>query len=131
MRNFLVILIAAISLGAVGITEAKLREDTETQRGLIAPKIPNLVEQSLTAPKLVLRDDYYSPRYLEIKAEGGEITLKNKGVNLHGFWVPAFNSQKIIKPGEVKKVSFEGKKAVLYDFICPFHPHMKGTIEVL
>jgi heme/copper-type cytochrome/quinol oxidase subunit 2 len=122
----------AFLFGAVGITEAKLKEDTETQRNLIAPKIPKLVEQSLAAPKLVLRDDYYSPRYLEVKADGeSELTLRNKGTHLHGFWIPAFNSQTIIKPGEVKKVHIPKGKTGFYDFICPFHPEMKGTIEVL
>jgi plastocyanin len=130
LRKLLLIMIA-ILIGSVGIAEAKLREDTETQKHLSVPKIPKWVEQSPTEPKLVLRDDYYSPRYLEVKADGAEITLKNKGMNLHGFWVPAFNLQMIIQPGEVKKVSFEGKKAGLYDFICPFHPEMRGTIEVL
>jgi plastocyanin len=131
LRNFLSFLMVVLLLGTAGVGEAKTREDTEAEKSLRAPKIPKLVEQSPLAPKLVLRDDYYSPRYLEVKGDGSEITLKNKGVNLHGFWVPAFNTQAIIKAGEVQKISIQGKEPGLYDFICPFHPEMRGTIEVL
>ncbi len=133
MRNFLSVFMIAAILGGVGITEAKLREETETQQGLTAPKIPKLVDQSPEDPKLVARDDYYSPKYLEVEVEGGnEITVRNKGINVHGFVIPAFGSQTILKPGEVKNIAVpDGKKAGLYDFFCPFHPQMRGTIEVL
>lgn len=133
MRNFFAVLMVAIILGGFGIIEAKLREDTEARKTLAAPKIPKVVDQSPEDPKLVARDDYYSPKYLEVDVAGGnEITVRNKGGNIHGFVVPAFGSQTILKPGEVKKVEIpDGKKAGVYDFFCPFHPHMRGTIEVV
>ena len=133
MRNLFAVLMVAILLGGFGITEAKLREDTEARQGLAAPKIPKLVDQTPEDPKLVARDDYYSPKYLEVDVAGGnEITVRNKGGKIHGFVIPAFGSQTILKPGEVKKIAVpEGKKAGVYDFFCPFHPHMRGTIEVV
>ena len=121
-----------IFLGSAGGSEAKENFSGENPQGLIDLKIPKLVDQRPEAPKLVARDDYYSPKFLEVKVKAGNvISLKNMGTKNHGFIIPAFEYQGVIKPGETKKIPVPQKEAGFYDFYCPFHPNMKGTIEVL
>ena len=98
----------------------------------IVHKFPKLVDQNPNAPELVERDNYYSPKYLEIEVRpGNAILLTNLGGNIHGLIIPRFKSQTILKPGEETRIPVPEKAAGLYEFYCPFHPGMRGTIEVL
>jgi plastocyanin len=116
----------AMLLGSVGWSEAAVQN-------LPAPKTPKWVDQSPDAPKLVARDNYYSPKYLEVRAKPGtQISLKNIGAIIHGFMIPKFPYQSILNPGETKKITVpQNATAGFYEFFCPFHPGMRGTIEVL
>ncbi|WDT73940.1 MAG: cupredoxin domain-containing protein [Candidatus Manganitrophus sp.] len=100
---------------------------------LRAPKYPKLVDQRPEAPKLIARDDYYSPRFLRVKVvAGNEISLENKGINIHGLVIPALSQINVIRPGESKKIPVEEEaKPGMYDFFCHLHPRMRGTIEIL
>ncbi len=127
MRSAIFILSLLFLLGTVTLVEANI------DKRLHVPKVPKRVDQSPEAPKLVARDNYYSPQFLEVKVVAGNtISLENKGVNLHGFVIPAFSHVSIIKPGEAQKIAVPSNKAAgYYDFFCHLHPGMRGTIQVL
>ena len=127
MRRFVFILSLLFLFGTAALVEASI------DKSIHIPKIPKLVDQLPDAPKLVARDNYYSPKYLEVKVVAGNtISLENKGINSHGFMIPAFSHFGIIKPGETQKIAVPADKAPgYYDFFCNFHPGMRGTIQVL
>ncbi|MCG3117073.1 MAG: cupredoxin domain-containing protein [Candidatus Manganitrophus sp. SA1] len=127
MRRF-IFLFALISLiGTTTLVEANINKK------LRAPKYPKLVDQRPEAPKLIARDDYYSPRFLQVKVvAGNEISLENKGINIHGLVIPALSQINVIRPGESKKIPVEEEATPgMYDFFCHLHPRMRGTIEIL
>ncbi|MDC4203077.1 MAG: cupredoxin domain-containing protein [Candidatus Manganitrophus sp.] len=107
--------------------------EANINKKLRAPKYPKLVDQRPEAPKLIARDDYYSPRFLRVKVvAGNEISLENKGVNIHGLVIPALSQINVIRPGESKKIPVEEEATPgMYDFFCHLHPRMRGTIEIL
>ena len=124
----IVFLFALISLlGTTALVEANINKKNHV------PKYPKLVDQRPEAPKLVARDDYYSPRFLQVKViAGNEISLENKGGNIHGFVIPALSQINVIRPGESKKIPVAEEIAPgMYDFFCHLHPRMRGTIQVL
>ena len=106
--------------------------DAAVRSTFIIHKIPKLVYQNPNGPELVERDNYYSPQYVQIKGRpGNTISLTNLGGNIHGFFIPRFGYQMILKPGEEKRIPIPKETAGLYEFYCPFHAGMRGTIEVL
>ena len=127
MRRVAFFLGLILLLGTAALVEASI------DKSVHVPKIPKLVDQRPDAPKLVARDNYYSPKYLQVKVVAGNvISLENKGINIHGFVIPAFSHIGIIKPGETQKVAVPPDKTPgYYDFFCNFHPGMRGTIQVL
>ncbi|NKE69911.1 hypothetical protein MNODULE_04015 [Nitrospiraceae bacterium HYJII51-Mn-bac16s-1-B09] len=126
VRRF-IFLFALISLiGTTALVEANINKKH-------VPKYPKLVDQRPDAPKLVARDDYYSPRFLQVRVvAGNEISLVNKGGNIHGLVIPALSQINVIRPGESKMIPVEeDAKPGMYDFFCHLHPRMRGTIEIL
>ena len=127
MRRLVFLFVLIFLLGTAAWVEATI------DKRVHIPKIPKRVDQRPEAPKLVARDNYYSPKYLQVKVfAGNTILLENKGTNVHGFVIPAFSHVSIIKPGETEKIAVPPQKAAgYYDFFCHLHPGMRGTIQVL
>ncbi len=127
LRRFIFLFALVSLLGTTALVEANI------DKKFHAPKFPKLVDQRPEAPKLVARDDYYSPRYLQVKVvAGNEISLENKGIHIHGLVIPVFSHISVIRPGEAQKIPVPGETAAgMYDFFCHLHPRMRGTIQVL
>jgi plastocyanin len=127
LRRFILLFVLISLFGTTALVEANVNKKPHV------PKYPKRVDQRPEAPKLVARDDYYSPRFLQIKViPGNEISMVNKGGNIHGLVIPTLSQINVIRPGESKKIPIEEDVAPgMYDFFCHLHPRMRGTIEVL
>ncbi|MBI3802959.1 MAG: cupredoxin domain-containing protein [Nitrospirae bacterium] len=126
LRTAVTLLISSALFGFVSFGSASVGPQVHV------PKVPKLIEQNPGAPFLVARDNYYSPRYLQVKVRGGSVlSIENKGANTHGLIIPAFAYQGVVQPGGVQKIRVPKKKAGLYDFYCPYHKGMRGTIEIV
>ncbi|TAJ98743.1 MAG: hypothetical protein EPO39_17500 [Candidatus Manganitrophaceae bacterium] len=127
LRRFVFIFGLLFLFGTAAIVEANI------DKSVHVPKFPKSVDQRPEAPKLVARDNYYSPRYLQVKVvAGNEISLENKGGNIHGLVIPALSHVSVIRPGESQKIPVPQETvAGTYDFFCHLHPKMRGTIQIL
>ena len=94
-------------------------------------KIPKPFEQNSGAFLFALVNDY-SPHYLQVKVRGGGvISIENKGANTQGLIISAIAFHGVVLPGGVQKIRVPKKNAGLYDFYCPYHMGMRGTIEIV
>jgi plastocyanin len=125
MHTKVIVLTLSVLLGIAASSSAMVASKVN------APKIPKLIHQNAKAFILVARDNYYSPRYVEVKVRSGSvISIENKGANTHGLIIPAFSYQGVIQPGRIKKIVVPKKSVGVYEFYCPYHKGMRGTIEI-
>lgn len=69
----------------------------------------------------------YEPATLTVQ-QGDTVVWVNKDPFPHTVTVPgAFDSRSIAAGGSWR---FMARKAGIYDYICTFHPNMKGTLKV-
>ena len=63
-------------------------------------------------------------------SSGDTIRLTNSDDAKHNLTVEEAGIDEDVDAGATTRVSLEGVEAGSYDFICEFHPAMKGTLEV-
>ena len=63
-------------------------------------------------------------------SSGGTIRLTNSDDAKHNLTVEEAGIDEDVDAGSTTSVSLEGVEAGSYDFLCEFHPAMKGTLEV-
>ena len=80
-----------------------------------------------TAHTVVIDGVQYSPAALTVK-RGDTVTWVNKDPFPHTVTAPgAFDSKDIAAGAKWKYVA---RKAGTYDYICTYHPNMKGVLKV-
>ncbi len=80
---------------------------------------------------IIARDNYFSPRYIPLPAKRGvDLEVANRGADKHAIFVAEWSIFFEILPGETKTVRIAAVEAGVYDFLCPYHETMRGTVEV-
>ena len=74
-------------------------------------------------------DFAFDPTDLSVGA-GGTIEFTNEDDAEHNITAEDAGIDEDVEAGGSTSVSLEGVEAGSYDFICKYHPDMKGTLEV-
>ena len=94
---------------------------------LIAGAVTTAALAKGTAHTVVIDGVQYSPATVTVK-RGDSVTWVNKDPFPHTVTAPgAFDSKNIAAGAKWKYVA---RKAGTYDYICTYHPNMKGVLKV-
>ncbi len=94
---------------------------------LVASTVTTAAFAKGTAHTVVIEGVAYSPAVMTVR-RGDTVTWVNKDPFPHTVTVPgAFDSKGIAAGAKWKYVA---RKAGTYDYICTYHPNMKGVLKV-